>query len=203
MILQTGFQAGDFHRRNWWPGLAEGSLCSEDERFLGGRHIFLPRLVQVCWRRKPRSWWGFGTSEPLQPFHHLGESLQQRFWKSRKISSICQASTFGQWGALLAGGQVLKHIWQFFLLDFQFFSFGQKWTFGGFSECMIWGCRVLTFSGHLSFCILPCPSVVSCEYQCGEYQKKLKKIFKKLQISSKSKSYDKCSHCSLFSRRRW
>ena len=30
-----------------------------------------------------------------------------------KFSSICQASTFGQWGALLAGGQVLKHVWQF------------------------------------------------------------------------------------------
>ena len=32
---------------------------------------------------------------------------------SQKPSFICQTSTYGQWGALLSGGQVINHIWQF------------------------------------------------------------------------------------------
>ena len=89
-----------------------------------------------------------------------------------KFSPICQASTFGQWGALLAGGQVLL-LWARYIepsntLFCQFINLQAQslLTATEFSNYRISKRVFDTFpiSGHLPFCILPATSVVSCEF---------------------------------------
>ena len=62
--------------------------------------------------------------------HSIVSVSFSKIWDSYQLSSTCQASTFGQWGALLAGGKVLKESEIYLNIVYCMPNFEQKWKWG-------------------------------------------------------------------------